>query len=315
MIMQHKRYNIFLTSFGLALTSYVLVLISWRRPSPTKGPGLTRFVTTPDGVGRLDGDQITLVDGGYPDLGAALAAGETVRSLAAPSGSRVLPRAGTQLLAPVPRPPKVWIVGKAYDDHRIETGNEPTAEPFTVLIAPTAVTGPDGDIRRPAVAPDCVDYEGELGVIIGATATAISEDQAWNHIAGYTICNDVSARDVQLGRIEGHQANVCAGKSFDTFLPTGPALVTLDEFADPLDLALRTWVDGDLRQDARTSAQIWPVPYVVSFLSHRTTLAPGDLISTGTPAGVGLARDSYLKAGSVVRVEIEGIGAIENRVV
>jgi 2-keto-4-pentenoate hydratase/2-oxohepta-3-ene-1,7-dioic acid hydratase in catechol pathway len=276
---------------------------------------LTRFVTTTEGVARLDDDQITLLNVGYADLGEAFTAGETVHSLAAASGSRVLPRAGTKLLAPVPRPPKVWIVGKAYHDHRTETGNEPTTEPFTVLIAPTAVTGPYADIRRPAVAPDCVDYEGELGVIIGATATAIGEDDVWDHIAGYTICNDVSARDVQLGWIEGHPANVSAGKSFDTFLPTGPVLATLEEFGNPQDLSLHTWVDGELRQDARTSSQIWPVPHVVSFLSHRTTLVPGDLISTGTPAGVGLPTKRFLTAGSVVRVEIEEIGAIENRVV
>jgi 2-keto-4-pentenoate hydratase/2-oxohepta-3-ene-1,7-dioic acid hydratase in catechol pathway len=275
---------------------------------------LARFVTTAEGIGRLDGDQITVLDNGYADLGQALAAGETVQSLARVAGSRVLLRAETRLLAPVPRPPKVWIVGKAYRDHRIETGNEPTTEPFTVLIAPTAVTGPYDDIRRPAVAPDCVDYEGELGVVIGVTATAISEDEAWNHIAGYTICNDVSARDVQLGWIEGHQANVSSGKSFDTFLPTGPVLATLDEFSDRRDLPVRTWVDGELRQEARTSDQIWPVPHVISFLSHRTTLLPGDLISTGTPAGVGLPTKRFLKEGSVVRVEIEGIGAIENRV-
>lgn len=276
---------------------------------------MTRFVTTAEGVGRLDGDTITLLAAAHTDLGEAFAAGETVLSLSASSGSRVLPRASTRLQAPVPRPPKVWIVGKAYHDHRIETGNDPTAEPFVALVAPTAVTGPYDDIRRPAVAPDCVDYEGELGVVIGATATAISADDAWDHIAGFTICNDVSARDVQLGQIAGHPANVSLGKSFDTFLPTGPVLATLEEFDDPLDLALRTWVDGDLRQETRTSAQIWPVPYIVSFLSHRTTLLPGDLISTGTPAGVGLARGSYLTAGSTVRVEIEGIGAIENHVV
>jgi 2-keto-4-pentenoate hydratase/2-oxohepta-3-ene-1,7-dioic acid hydratase in catechol pathway len=281
----------------------------------TEGALVTQFVTTAEGVGRLDGEQITLLGTGYADLGQALAAGETVRSLASAAGTRVLPRDRTRLLAPVPRPPKVWIVGKAYHDHRIETGNEPTAEPFTALVAPTAVTGPYDEIRRPAVAPDCVDYEGELGVIIGATATAISEDAVWDHIAGFTVCNDVSARDVQLGWTEGHPANVCLGKSFDTFLPTGPVLATLDEVGDPQDLALRTWVDGELRQDARTADQIWPIPHVVSFLSHRTTLVPGDLISTGTPAGVGLPQKRFLTAGSVVRIEIEGIGAIENRVI
>ncbi|HEX7164541.1 MAG TPA: fumarylacetoacetate hydrolase family protein [Trebonia sp.] len=276
---------------------------------------MARFVTTASGVGRLDGDKVTLIAGGYADLGQALAAGETVRSLASANAVRDVSLAGTRLRAPVPRPPKVWIIGKAYHDHRAETGSEPTAEPFAALVAPTAVTGPYDDIRRPAVAPDCVDYEGELGVVIGATATCVSEADAWAYVAGLTICNDVSARDVQLGKVPGNPASVSLGKSFDTFLPVGPVLATLDEFADPGDLLLRTWVDGELRQESRTSALIWPVPHIVSFLSHRTTLVPGDLISTGTPAGVGLARGAFLAAGLMVRVEIEGIGAIENRVV
>jgi 2-keto-4-pentenoate hydratase/2-oxohepta-3-ene-1,7-dioic acid hydratase in catechol pathway len=276
---------------------------------------VTRFVTTTDGIGRLDGEKVTLIGGGHADLGQALAAGETTRSLAAAPAVRHVSLGETRLRAPVPRPPKIWIIGKAYHDHRAETGSEPAAEPFAALVAPTAVTGPYDDIRRPAVAPDCVDYEGELGVIIGSTATAVSEDDAWDHVAGLTVCDDVSARDVQLGRVEGYPASVSLGKSFDTFLPTGPVLATLDEFGDPGDLLLSTWVDGELRQESRTSALIWPVPHIVSFLSHRTTLLPGDLISTGTPAGVGMARGTYLGAGATVRVEIEGIGAIENRVV
>lgn len=276
---------------------------------------MTRFVTTTDGIGRFDGDEVTLIAGGYADLGQALAAGETIRSLAAAAAVRVLSLGETRLRAPVPLPPKVWIIGKAYHDHRAETGSEPTAEPFAALVAPTAVTGPYDAIRRPVVAPDCIDYEGELGVVIGTTATAISEAAAWGHIAGLTICNDVSARDVQLGHLEGYPASVSLGKSFDTFLPTGPTLATLEEFENPDDLLLRTWVDGELRQETRTSALIWPVPHLVSFLSHRTTLLPGDLISTGTPAGVGLARGTFLTAGSTVRIEIEGIGRIENRVV
>jgi 2-keto-4-pentenoate hydratase/2-oxohepta-3-ene-1,7-dioic acid hydratase in catechol pathway len=278
---------------------------------------VTRFVTTTGGIGRLDADSdgVALIGGGHADLGQALAAGETPRSLAAAPAAGHVSLSQAQLRAPVPRPPKVWIIGKAYHDHRAETGSEPTAEPFAALVAPTAVTGPYDDIRRPAVAPDCVDYEGELGVIIGTVATAVSEDNAWDYVAGLTVCDDVSARDVQLGRVEGHPASVSLGKSFDTFLPMGPVLATLDEFDDPGDLLLRTWVDGELRQESRTSALIWPVPHIVSFLSHRTTLLPGDLISTGTPAGVGLARGAFLHAGAVVRVEIEGIGAIENRVI
>ena len=276
---------------------------------------MTLLVTTPDGIGRLVGSTVELIATPYRDLGQALAAGETVAGLSAHRTARRVELARTRLLAPVPNPSKVWIVGKAYADHRDETGNEATEEPFVTLIAPSAVTGPYDDIRRPAVAPNCVDYEGELGVVIGTTATSISPEDAWDHIAGFTICNDVSARDLQLGQVEGTPASVAVGKSFDTFLPTGPALATLDEFADPADLLLQTWVDDELRQSSRTSAQIWPIPYIVSFISHRTTLVPGDLISTGTPAGVGLARGTYLAAGSTVRVEIEGIGALQNRVV
>jgi 2-keto-4-pentenoate hydratase/2-oxohepta-3-ene-1,7-dioic acid hydratase in catechol pathway len=276
---------------------------------------MTLLVTTADGIGRLDGESVQLLAAPYRDLGQALAAGESMPALAAGPTSRRVDLARTRLLAPVPRPSKVWIVGKAYVDHRDETGNAATEQPFVTLIAPSAVSGPYDDIRRPAVAPDCVDYEGELGVVIGTTATAIAEADAWAHIAGFTICNDVSARDVQLGQLEGTPASVAVGKSFDTFLPTGPALATLDEFTDPADLLLQTWVDDELRQRSRTSAQIWSIPYIVSFLSHRTTLIPGDLISTGTPAGVGMARGTYLSAGSTVRVEIEGIGVIRNRVV
>lgn len=276
---------------------------------------MARFVTTAEGIGRVDGAEVALLRCGYADLGQAFAAGETAGSLGQLAGARTARLSRSRLRAPVLRPPKVWIVGKAYHDHRIETGSDPTAEPFVTLVAPTAVTGPYDEIRRPPIAPDCVDYEGELGVVIGASATAVSEDDAWDYVAGFTICNDVSARDVQFGDIEGHPASVSLAKSFDTFLPTGPVLATADEFDDPLDLSLRTWVDGELRQEARTSQHIWPVPHIVSFLSHRTTLLPGDLICTGTPAGVGLTRGRYLAAGSAVRVEITGIGAIENHVV
>lgn len=276
---------------------------------------MTRFVTTSKGVGRLAGESVELVDVGFGDLGAAMAAGVTTAEIAQAATLDVAPLTAIELCAPIPRPPKVWIVGKAYHSHRIETDNSPTDEPFITLIAPTAVVGPHDDIRRPQFAPNRVDYEGELGVVIGKTATAIGEDEALDHVAGFTICNDVSARDVQLGQLESQPASVSLGKSFDTFMPSGPALVTLDEFADPHDLHLRTWVDGELRQDAFTSQLIWSVPHLVSFISRCTTLLPGDLISTGTPAGVGHKQGKFLAAGSVVRIEIDGIGAIENRVV
>lgn len=265
------------------------------------------------GLGRLVGDRVHVLDGPYPDLGAALAAGQTVDDLATAPIRAELALADVRLLAPVHRPPKIWAVGFAYLDHRRETGYSEEVElPFVFLKAPTSIIGPDEPIRLPAEAPDMVDYEGELGVVIGRTATAIDPVDAYAHIAGFTICNDVSARDVQKGRVPGRAANVTAAKSFDTFTPMGPALVTLDEFADPDDLHLRTWVAGELRQDARTSQLIHPVPALVSYLSRQTTLEPGDVIATGTPAGVGHKRGLFLRSGDEVRIEIEGIGTLAN---
>ncbi|WP_433566703.1 fumarylacetoacetate hydrolase family protein [Nocardia sp. CA-151230] len=276
---------------------------------------MTRLVTTTKGLGRLEGDLIALLDAPYADLGAALVAGETVESLTAKPISSVVPTASIRLLAPVSSPSKIWIMGWAYHEHRIETGQQATKEPFASLVAPTAVTGPYDPIRRPATAPDKVDYEGELGVVIGKQASAIAEDAAWSHIAGFTVINDVSARDVQKGELGGQPANVNMAKSFDTFMPMGPCLALLDEFSDPGDLLLRTWVDGELRQEARTSELIWSIPHLISFLSTFTTLRPGDVISTGTPGGVGHKQGKFLRSGSVVRVEIEGVGAIENVVI
>ena len=167
-------------------------------------------------------------------------------------------------------------------------------------------------IRFPAVAPNEVDYEGELGVVIGRRATDVPVGEAYSYIAGFTICNDVSARDVQKGRIPGRAADVSTAKSFDTFTPMGPVLATLDEFADPDDLQLRTRVDGELRQDARTSQLIHSVPQLVSYLSRQTTLEPGDVISTGTPSGVGHPQGRYLRSGNEIQIEIEGIGILTN---
>ncbi|WP_353961888.1 fumarylacetoacetate hydrolase family protein [Streptomyces sp. NBC_01764] len=147
---------------------------------------------------------------------------------------------------------------------------------------------------------------------MGRRATDVSEAEAYAFVAGFTIVNDVSARDVQKGRIPGRAADVTAAKTFDTFTPMGPALVTIDEFTEPDDLRLRTWVGGDLRQDARTSQLIHPVPALVSYLSRQTTLEPGDVISTGTPAGVGHRRGLFLRSGTEVCIEIEGIGTLVN---
>ncbi|MGA6227784.1 fumarylacetoacetate hydrolase family protein [Streptomyces umbrinus] len=276
---------------------------------------MTRLVSTAKGIGRLedDGETVALLDLDATDIGAALQSGLDIASIATAGVRDRVPTAQAQLAAPVPRPSKIWAVGYAYAGHRTEVGYARTAEdPVIFLKAPSSVVGTGERIRLPKAAPDEVDYEGELAVVIGRRATDVPEADAYSFVAGFTICNDVSARDVQKGRVPGRAANVTAAKSFDTFTPMGPALVTLDEFADPDDLHLRTWVAGELRQDARTSQLIHPVPALVSYLSRQTTLEPGDVIATGTPAGVGHKQGLFLRTGDEVRIEIEGIGTLAN---
>lgn len=274
---------------------------------------MSRLVTTPAGIGRIDDKTVVLLDLPHPDLGRALEAGCTVAEIAKAQVRDRIPLDGIELLAPVPRPSKIWAVGFGYREHRKEVGfTEEVGEPMIFMKAPSSVIGTRHEIRFPPVAPNEVDYEGELGVVVGRWLTDVTIKEARQGIAGYTICNDVSARDVQKGRIPGRAADVSTAKSFDTFTPMGPCLTTLDEFDDPDDLPLRTWVDGELRQDARTSDLIHSVPEIVSYLSRQTTLEPGDVILTGTPAGVGHKRGLFLKSGSTIRIEIEGIGELVN---
>nr|WP_274703755.1 fumarylacetoacetate hydrolase family protein [Rhodococcus qingshengii] len=254
-----------------------------------------------------------MIDTLFPDLDAALAAGENLELMGQLPTKATLPVEEVRLFAPVRRPSKIWGVGFAYRDHRAETDYESSDDaPVIFLKAPSSVVGPGADIILPPAAPTMVDYEGELAVVIGRRATAVAEHEAMAYVAGYTIGNDVSARDVQRGDIEGRPADTSTAKSFDTFTPLGPWLATMEGLADPQDLALRTWVNGDLRQDARTSQLVYSVPSVLSYLSHQTTLFPGDVIMTGTPGGIGGRRGLYLRPGDVVRIEIEGIGRLEN---
>ncbi|WP_327714747.1 fumarylacetoacetate hydrolase family protein [Streptomyces sp. NBC_00490] len=276
---------------------------------------MTRLASTAKGIGRLEdeGESVALLDLDAPDLGAALQAGLDITSLATAAVRNRIPVAQAQLIAPVPRPSKIWAVGYAYAGHRTEVGYAGRADdPVIFLKAPSSVIGTGERIRFPKAASEEVDYEGELAVVIGTRATDVPEADAYAFVAGFTICNDVSARDVQKGRVPGRAADVTAAKSFDTFTPMGPALVTLDEFADPDDLHLRTWINGELRQDARTSQLIHRVPALVSYLSRQTTLEPGDVIATGTPVGVGHKRGLFLRSGDEVRIEIEGIGTLTN---
>jgi 2-keto-4-pentenoate hydratase/2-oxohepta-3-ene-1,7-dioic acid hydratase in catechol pathway len=217
-----------------------------------------------------------------------------------------------RLLAPV-QPRKFLAIGLNYADHIAESGMDAPRYPVFFNKQVTCVVGPDDDVHMPRVSK-LLDYEGELGVVIGARCRHVPEDRAHEVIAGYTIANDVSVRDWQI-----RTPTMTMGKSFDTHGPLGPWIVTADELGDPHDLALRTNVNDELRQDANTGEMIYNCFAQVAHLSQAFTLEPGDVIATGTPAGIGALRQPFpeglLKVGDVVRVEIEGIGELQNTVV
>jgi 2-keto-4-pentenoate hydratase/2-oxohepta-3-ene-1,7-dioic acid hydratase in catechol pathway len=222
------------------------------------------------------------------------------------------PLAGARLLAPIERPGKYLAIGLNYADHRDEAARSGMTAPKRQLWfnkQTTCIVGPYDEIE-PGVTR-ALDYEAELGVVIGATAKSVSEDDAKRHVFGYFVANDVSARDWQ-----GHSPTFTMGKSFDTHGPIGPWIVTADEVADPHALGLRCLVNGEVRQDSNTSYLIYNIWQQIAYLSAAFTLEPGDLIATGTPGGVGAAMEPpvFLKPGDVVRCEVDGIGAIENRV-
>ncbi len=217
-----------------------------------------------------------------------------------------------RLRAPIPRPGKILCSGINYHGHFQENPNAkmPT-EPFFFSKVPTAVIGSGDPIVRPAMTQQ-LDYEVELAVVIGQTLSRASEAEVAGSLAGFTILHDVSARDVQF-----KDSQITLGKNFDSFCPLGPCLVTADEFRDPQRRKLRTFLNGEIVQDGSTEDWVFTLPRLISFLSQVMTLEPGDLVSTGTPAGVGFFRKPqlFLDAGDRVMLEIEGIGRLENPVV
>lgn len=217
------------------------------------------------------------------------------------------------LLAPV-QPAAILCVGLNYRQHATETGARLPAHPILFMKQPAAVQHPGAPIELPRhLASDAVDFEGELAVVIGRAAKNVSRERALDYVFGYTCANDVSARDWQKER-GGSQW--CRGKTFDTFCPLGPWIVTPDEIPDPARLTLRTTVSGELMQESPVADLIFDVPTLIEFLSGSTTLVPGTVILTGTPAGVGMARTPprWLQPGDTVSVEIDGIGTLTNPV-
>ena len=218
------------------------------------------------------------------------------------------------LLAPI-EPHTIYGIGLNYRKHAEETGAKVPEHPIVFLKSPTAIQDPEGPIILPRhLRSDQVDFEAELGVVIGYSCKNVSRAEAMNYVLGYTIANDVSARDWQK---QWGGSQWCRGKTFDTFCPLGPALVTPAGLKNPNDLAIRTRVNGELMQQSNTRDMIFQIAELIEFLSGSTTLEPGTLILTGTPEGVGMGRKPplYLKAGDVVECEIEGIGILRNPVV
>lgn len=246
--------------------------------------------------GILNGETVDFLDRNFLEEGAQL------------TGERAA-LADVKLLSPVV-PPNIVCIGLNYKPHAAEFGAAKLPElPLIFIKTTTALSGPEETILLPKIAPDHVDYEGELVIIIGKTAKNVSEEEADDYIFGYTAGNDVSARDVQT-KIDTQWAR---GKSYDTFCPLGPAAVTgLD--GDHLDIQTR--LNGEIMQDSNTENLIFSVRYLVSFISHNMTLLPGTVILTGTPSGVGFKRNPpvYMKPGDIIEVEIESIGTLKNTV-
>lgn len=263
-----------------------------------------------DGIVPLDAlrdrypTMLSLIEGGEQALGEARSAldGATV----------TLPLSETRLVAPIERPGKYLAIGMNYRKHVEESARVGVAAPTNQLWfnkQTTCLSGPYDDID-PGVT-EKLDYEVELGVVIGKRAKHVAERDAADYVFGYFVANDVSARDWQF-----HTPTFTMGKSFDTHGPIGPWIVTADEIGDPHDLALRCFVNGELRQQSNTGEMIYNLWQQIAYLTTAFTLEPGDLIATGTPEGVGAGMEpqTFLQTGDVVRCEIDGIGAIENRV-
>jgi 2-keto-4-pentenoate hydratase/2-oxohepta-3-ene-1,7-dioic acid hydratase in catechol pathway len=217
-----------------------------------------------------------------------------------------------KLLPPVD-PPNILAIGLNYRRHADETKIGYPDLPVLFIKTTNALIGPGDPILLPSAGPDCVDYEAELAVVIGRRAKNIPPGEALDYVLGYACANDVSARDWQ---IEKQKKQWARGKSFDTFCPLGPCLVTKDEIPDPDDLSIRAILNGHVMQDSRTSDMIFGVRQLISDVSHSLTLLPGTVILTGTPEGVGFTRQPpvYLREGDTVTIEIEGIGQLTNPV-
>jgi len=262
------------------------------------------------------GQWVGIGGAGFEDTIAAIAGGSDAmdrlaRWLPGPPGSELVDPAHGRLLAPIPRPGKIICIGLNYRDHAAEAKLTIPDVPTVFGKFANTVTGHWHPIVLPKNSRKC-DYEAELAVVIGRRARHVPEERWRDYVFGYTIFNDVSARDFQMATSQW-----MIGKTFDTFAPFGPAIVTADEIEDPHNLRISLTLNGEVMQDSNTGNMIFQVPRLIAYLSSVLTLEPGDVIATGTPSGVGFARKPprWLKPGDEIRVQIEGLGELVNPVV
>jgi 2-keto-4-pentenoate hydratase/2-oxohepta-3-ene-1,7-dioic acid hydratase in catechol pathway len=225
------------------------------------------------------------------------------------SNPEVIPLSEIEFLPIIERPGKVLAVGLNYKDHAKETGMDLPKVPMIFTKQSTSVLGHRGEIHKPKVS-DAVDYEGEMAFVIGKKCRHVSKEEALDVIAGVTICNDVSVRDWQIA-----SPTFTMGKSFDTHCPIGPYIATMDEISDIHNLKIKTYVNDELRQDSCTDQLIFDCFDLIEHITKAFTLEPGDIIATGTSSGVGVVLGKYLVPNDVVRIELENVGTLENKVV
>jgi len=276
-----------------------------------------KFVTFSAGDGTtrpgilVDGSVID-ISSRFRSLLSVIHGGEEALSIAQSLISDVrVPMEAVQLLAPLPDPPRIFCVGLNYRDHAVESKMEIPKVPTIFMKLPSALVGAGAAIELPSISLQ-PDYEAEFACVIGKGGSRIARDDWQDYVFGYTILNDVSARDIQLATTQW-----TLGKSFNTFAPLGPAIVTKDEIADPHAADVKLSIDGEVLQHSNTRELIFKLPDLIAYISSITPLQAGDIISTGTPAGVGLGRNPqrWLKAGETITIEVSGLGTLVNPVV
>lgn len=266
-----------------------------------------QLVATDEGLGRIEGDLVALFESPFGDFGEVLRSGA---NLLMTSSARITERKyiGTVKLAcPLSRPTTIWGVGLNYRSKAAATGRPLPLEPILFFKPGPAMCGPNDPIVLPSITTDEVDYEAELAVVIGSRLSDVSPSSAARGIAGYTTANDMTLRDVMT-----RTGQPSLAKGFPSFAPVGPSIVPFSELGPNPDLAIRSFVNGELRQSGRTSELIFPIPTLIAEISKYTVLEPGDLILTGTPPGTGQDLSSYLHAGDRVDIEIDGMLPLSN---